>query len=112
DGMWQFVPGGGVLPPWWTPLQPSPTRDTAGLVVGDFDGDGISDIARRSATSWDVSRNARDPFVSRATSDVFAVLGRFSGFKYTDALLWTDRTLTLAFGATDFLIPWGRQDLR
>src|SRR5262249_22260267 len=65
DGMWQFVPGGGVLPPWWTPLQPSPTRDTAGLVVGDFDGDGISDVARRSATSWDVSRNARDPFVSR-----------------------------------------------
>ena len=94
---WMFVPANG--PHQWTPLRSKLYNTMNGLIVADFDGDGISDIAMptidksdpsQPKTVWGVSLGGRDDSsrsrtASASQRDCARPLRRSRGL---DALVW------------------------
>ncbi|HEX4422513.1 MAG TPA: VCBS repeat-containing protein, partial [Kofleriaceae bacterium] len=108
----------------WTALPVSLTTTVNGLVVADFDGDGLADIATSDGNDWRLSSNgaggwshrsvqtsAKCDVQDRALTSALAV-GRFSGVQAVDVLLWNQRDLCrVAAGSTEAQ-RWSRQDMK
>ena len=78
DNQWMYVPSQG--PHQWTRLRSELTDTMNGLIVADFDGDEIADIAMPLPSDWRVSLGGRDDLQLvpglQALSNVIAI-GRF-----------------------------------
>ena len=136
DGKWQFSSGARSS---WTPLAVSLTDSVDGLVVADFNGDGVSDIAINIANQWMVSYGGANPWSSHTvtngngctymdattmlgqTSPSFQLsrapgVGRFNGTSASEVLVWNGQGLCIVGGMDSTagpwtLQPWSRQDM-
>jgi hypothetical protein len=115
---WQIVPGGGTT---WQPLRTALTSTVAGLVVADFDGDGVADVARTTYVSlllgyqWQYAARGWGGFVRlRSDSQNVALLpvGRFDGDAKADVLEWSSGRFAIASAAQDPLTLLSRQAMR
>jgi hypothetical protein len=91
-GQYQIVANGGTT---WEPIGPARTSTLAGTAVGDFDGDGMSDVARLGIASltpaWQYSSGARSSWKTlRHTSEpiIDKPIGLFDGDAWSDVMLW------------------------
>jgi hypothetical protein len=87
DNQWMYVPSGSRQ---WTPLRSKLTNSMKGLIVADFDGNRIADIASGDFLG-DVSLDGRGDFHPNGglfhLTDAIA-LGRFDDRPGTDVLIW------------------------
>ena len=90
-----------------------------GLFVGDFDGDGIADIARIVSDGIDgnlqVSKGGAVSFQDAAELDapyLPIMVGRFDAAAGVDVVRWSDRDLKIASGGVGSWSSWARQDMR
>jgi hypothetical protein len=94
-GQYQIVANGGTT---WQPIGPALTNTLAFTVVGDFDGDGMSDVARLDIKdeypwdeAWQYSSGARSLWKTlRYTSEPITdkPIGLFDGDALSDVMLW------------------------
>jgi hypothetical protein len=119
---WQvsFAPAGNGEFSSWQPLRSKLTDSADGLIVADFDGDGIADVAMNCSGSqcWKVSSGGRNPWPtlpqpSGALGPALAAVGRFSiipGHKNipVEILTWDDNILCSNSTANELCIShWG-----
>jgi hypothetical protein len=135
-GKWQFSSGARSS---WTPMAVSLTNSVDGLVVADFDGDGLSDIALNSGVEWMVSYGGAHPWSSHPVtsgngctymgattvlgqgSPSFQLsrvpgVGRFKGTSASEVVVWNGQGLCIVNGMDSSagpwtLQPWSRQDM-
>jgi VCBS repeat protein len=88
----------GALFSSWTYLPVSLTNTVDGLLVADFNGDGVADVATNSADGWQISyrgahgwTNVRQPLGLVSLS--LAGIGHFKGQRGSDVLLWNGLSL-------------------
>lgn len=85
----------------WTPLQRRLTDSVNGLVVADFNGDGIADVAANwdvtgifdNSSGWRISYGGVEPWIHEAeffdlVGPAFAGVGHFLGHAEADVLSW------------------------
>lgn len=112
DGQW-LVAGLGVA---WKNIGSASASSMDGLVVGDFDGDGLADVARNSSSRWEYSTPAHGGGwkVLRADSAAIASLpiGRFDDNRTSDVLLWNDLRFSYAPSGQNPVKPLSNQDMR
>ncbi len=111
---WMFVPANGVHQ--WTPLRSRLTNRMAGLFAADFDGDGITDIARfnnASTPSMSVSRNGRSDWQTLNTGlKSFFAIGQFDDNRGADILTWSSNFWQALSGGSGSPKRQSRQDMR
>ena len=111
SGQWQIVRGGTET---WQPLR-SALSTLDDVVVADFDGDGVSDVARAVSGAWRYSRDARSEWVVlRSTSEPLTgkPLGRFDGNATADVILWDGLQFNYAPGGRNPVARLSRQVMR
>jgi hypothetical protein len=116
SNQWMFVPSQG--PRQWMPLRSKLTNSMKGLIVADFDGNGIADIALWYGGHPGVSLDGRADFQPNqglyyAFPDGGAIaLGQFDDRAGTDVLVWQENFWAL----TSFFVAspqrQSRQDMR
>jgi hypothetical protein len=110
----------------WTDIGEAPTDSVAGLVVGDFNGDGFTDLARSVPLppfplppagsliqyEWQYTSPGRASSWSGfgTYSDGMAAIGRFDGGAVTGLALWMNNKFFYTRGGT--LQPLSRQPMR
>jgi hypothetical protein len=74
----------------WKPLRSALTATMAGLVVADFDGNGLDDIAIVGASRWKTSKDGVDDWTLLYTATNFLAAGRFDQQRSrgSDILTW------------------------
>jgi hypothetical protein len=102
----------------WTDIGSAPVGSVAGLVVGDFDGDGFADVARTAGPplNWQMATPAHSTGWSVLRFDATAIashpIGRFDANRTSDVLLWDSLHFSYAPGGRDPVQPLSRQDMR
>ena len=103
----------------WTAIGPARASSMDGLFVGDFDGDGIADIARIVSDGIDgnlqISKGGAVSFQDAAELDapyLPIMVGRFDAAAGVDVVRWSDRDLKIASGGVGSWSSWARQDMR
>lgn len=113
-GQYQIVRGGGAG--LWEPLGPALTSSMSGLVVADFDGNGIADIARSTSSGWQYASGAVAPFTSLRTGVLPALaslpIGRFDVGPTADVLTWNDNHFAISPSGHNPVTTWSRQTMR
>ena len=89
------------------------------LVVGDFDGDGYADLARRVTNTigigqWRYASPGRFAWtaLTPSTSSTFGPIGRFDADATSDAIIWSGRWFDYAPGGKGPVVRWSRQNMR
>jgi hypothetical protein len=116
-GQWQIVANGGTT---WQPHGPALTNTLAGLPVADFDGDGVSDVARSRVKVlgrllWQFSSGAKDPWVDlRESFEPIELkpIGRFDSDLFSDVILWNDLYWDYASSGRNPVQRRSRQNMR
>lgn len=115
---WQVVANGGTK---WQPHAPGLLSTLAGVVVGDFDGDGVSDVARTGVVSgspaWQFSSGAKSGWTTLRTSSPGQEIerqpvGRFDGDASSDVILWDELYFEAALSGRDPVQRQSRQSMR
>jgi FG-GAP-like repeat len=115
DGKWSISSAARTN---WISLNGPSTSNLDGVIVGDFDGDGIADVGRVtfvgfSAYSFQYSRSGRDDFGNtRFTLRPVILSGRFEGGVRSDVLWWSEFDFMVAPGPSATEQTWSRQDMR
>lgn len=121
DNQWMYVPSQGVHQ--WTPLRPKLTDTMKGLIVADFDGDGIADIAGQIEeningslqTVWKISLGGRGSWTDAPglqTLSTAIAIGRFDDQKGADVLVWDHNFWQLSSYYVAVPQRQSRQDMR
>jgi FG-GAP-like repeat/FG-GAP repeat len=118
DGQW-LAAGLGMS---WTSIGAVPNigvntlSSVAGLVVGDFNGDGFADVATNVNLSWAYTTPAHGAAWSTLRSDTNPIaaqpIGDFNGDRRSDALLWDSLHFSFAPSGANPVQPLSRQDMR
>jgi len=115
-GQYQIVANGGTK---WKPIGPARTSTLAGTVVGDFDGDGMSDVARIGIASlqpaWQYSSGARSSRKTlRYASEPITgkPIGLFDGDARSDVMLWAGLYFEYAPAGRNPVQRLSRQNMR
>jgi hypothetical protein len=118
DGQW-LAAGLGMS---WTSIGAVPNigfitlSSVAGLVVGDFNGDGFADVATNVNLSWAYTTPAHGAAWSTLRSDTIPIaaqpIGDFNGDHRSDALLWDSLHFSFAPSGANPVQPLSRQDMR
>jgi hypothetical protein len=121
-GKWQVSCGATSA---WTPLPVSLTDHIDGLVVADFQGNGLSDIATNSLNDWMIWYSDKSDWVHYQINDtdrcispqpslsLMPGIGNFDGLPGADVLLWDGgNEFCIASGGNTGLQIWSRQDMR
>jgi hypothetical protein len=117
-GQYQIVANGGTK---WEPIGPALTSTLAGTVVADFDGDGMSDVARLGIASlptwpaWQYSSGARSSWKTlRYTWEPITdkPIGLFDGDAWSDVMLWAGLYFEYAPGGRNPVQRLSRQNMR
>ena len=85
------------------------------MVVADFDGDNVSDVAGTISGAWRYSRNGTSDWVvlrSSAEPLFGKPLGRFDGNVTTDVILWDGLQFNYAPGGRNPVARLSRQVMR
>jgi hypothetical protein len=104
----------------WAPLRSALTSTVDGLVVADFDGNGLADVATSLALLgnfvWVISKDGKGAFEALRTSNVAlhqAVgVGRFDSTAGAEVLQWSDDHLDLSRSGSATPVRQSRQDMR
>lgn len=98
----------------WKPLRSALTATMAGLVVADFDGDGLDDIALIGPGSWKVSKDGVDDWTPLNTATHFLAAGRFDQqrSKGSDILTWNGDGIDILAAGTGAPQQQSRQNMR
>jgi hypothetical protein len=110
----------------WEDLHPSLKGTLAGVVVADFTGDGIADLARSSGEWWWISKSGRAPWEKLRSAQVPGLgrivdltrfpIGRFyDGNATADIVFWSGATglhFDFAPGGRDPITRLSRQDMK
>lgn len=116
QGQWQVA---GLLLDW-TNIGSSPVSSVAGLVVGDFDGDGFADVAHTQkgfwSSNWEYTTPAHGKQWVNLRSDSADIasypIGRFNSDRTSDVLAWDNRRFSYAASGRNPLMPLSLQDMR
>ncbi len=100
----------------WESLGSAGNATLAGVVVGDFNGDGFADVARFRPNRWEFTSPALGPgwvFLwstpNRITSQP---IGRFDANATSDVIQWVGRDFAYAPGGKGPLVRLSRQDMK
>jgi hypothetical protein len=109
----------------WTPLSVSLTDHVDGLVVADFQGKGLADIATNSYNDWMIWYPDKSDWTHYQVNDtnrcvspepplpLVPAIGNFDGLPGADVLLWDGgNEFCIASGGNTGLQIWSRQDMR
>ncbi len=98
----------------WKPLRSALTATMAGLVVADFDGDGLDDIAMVGPGSWKVSKDGVADWTPLNTATNFLTAGRFDQqrSKGSDILTWNGDGIDILAAGTGVPQQQSRQNMR
>jgi hypothetical protein len=98
----------------WKPLRSALTNTMAGLVVADFDGDGLDDIAMVGASQWKVSKDGVDDWTPLYTATNFLAAGRFDQQRSrgSDILTWNGNGVDMLPEGTGAPQQQSRQNMR
>lgn len=96
----------------WIPLPTSLTNTIDGLVVADFNGDGIADVLTASSDGWQISYGGSQPWVDAPQTlwgrfGLLAVagVGHFRGQPQADVLVWNAGLIDpLVITGTEFFV--------
>jgi VCBS repeat protein len=94
-----------------------PLSSTAGLVVGDFNGDGFADVATNVSAWWASTTPAHGGIWSMLRPDTnnqiaSRPIGDFNGDHTSDVLLWDSLHFSFAPSGRNPVQPLSRQDMR
>jgi len=118
SGKWMVTYGGTVN---WSPLRARLTDNVGGLFVADFNGDGRSDISSVSCSAagrceWRVSYSGTSDWTTLRSGDgsllAAAAIGRFTGNRGTDMLLWHNNYFDISKGGVSAPQRHSNQDMR
>ena len=117
SGQWMAVYGGTAT---WAPLRAALTSNVDGLVVADFNGNGLADVATSLPIGnkfvWAISKEGKGAFEALRISDVAlhqaVAVGRFDNAPGADVLLWHDDYLDLSASGSATPVRQSRQDMR
>jgi hypothetical protein len=98
----------------WKPLRSALTATMAGLVVADFDGDGLDDIATVGPGAWRVSKDGVNDWTPLNTAANFLVAGRFDQQRSqgSDILTWNGNGIFMLPAGTGASQQQSRQNMR
>lgn len=96
----------------WKPLRPKLTNTMAGLIVADFNGDGIDDIAQFNGNQSRVSIDGRNGWTPIGNGFPVVAIGRFDGIKGADILQWAGNSLWIISRGNGAPQQQSRQDMR
>ena len=102
----------------WTSIGNAPTASVAGMVVGDFDGNGFADVARTTGNPaiWQFATPATGTGWTALRFDNSAIaahpIGRFDANRSSDVLLWNALHFSYASAGRNPVQPLSRQDMR
>lgn len=120
----------GALFSGWTPLQPALTNSASGVVVADFNADGVADVLAPSSDGWQISEGGSQPWtdvpqpsLGPVSFSALAGVGHFTGQRQVDVLMWNGipylppplgaNQLSLSFtGVASPATPYSTQDMR
>jgi len=112
DNQWMVVFAQGDHT--WKRLRSKLTDTMAGLIVADFDGNGIDDIAKFADDQWQVSMDGIDDWTPLSYGGPRAAIGRFDDHDRpgADILFWDSRSLRIISSGLGSSVQHSRQDMR
>jgi hypothetical protein len=110
---WQIVRHVGGM---WESLGSAGNADLANLIVGDFNGDGIADLARRRSGRWEYV----SPGVGLGWNSLWSYngplvgqpIGRFDANSTSDVIEWNGSQFVFAPSGKGPLVRLSRQDMK
>jgi hypothetical protein len=93
----------------WSQLRPAFTSTMDGLIIADFNGDGIADVATRDGR---VSYNGRTEWRPIGTNSSVVAVGKFDDNPGADLLFWNSRTIAIRSSGVDPQINFSPQDMK
>ena len=99
----------------WKPLRSALTATIGGLVIADFDGDGLDDIAKVGSGTWQVSKDGVNDWTPLYTPPMnFLAAGRFDQQRSqgSDILIWNGNGIYMLPAGTGAPQQQARQNMR
>ena len=87
----------------WKPIGPAPVDSVTGLVAGDFEGDGYTELAQSGLLGWQLTSPGRNsswslPVIGPIQSPP---IGNFQGGKQDGMIVWSDKHFYYAHACTN-----------
>lgn len=98
----------------WTPLRSALTNTMAGLVVGDFNGDGLDDVASLVSGKWQVSYGGTGDWKPLYSGSGYIAAGRFDPSRKigSDIVIWFGEAFDIVSAGTGAPKQQSRQNMR